>query len=137
MSNNQLHHAGVKGMKWGVRKDRNKGTITPSKGRKKLSAMEKTGVTNTKAGRKAYGNVEDSINYSRPKKSKSKTSASSKLRSMASKTLKAATAGLNTAVAIQADVEIAKSSYKLINSVPNKDRGYVAAAIYSAEYKND
>lgn len=55
-----LSHAGIKGMKWGVRRYQNKdGTLTPE-GRKRYLATD--GKTLTKAGKKKFENKDGSLN---------------------------------------------------------------------------
>jgi hypothetical protein len=68
-----LQHVGVKGMKWGHHKAGTGGSITPDAGAKRLKLLE-VQMKNTKDPAKLkelqtkYGKIEDSINYSKPKK---------------------------------------------------------------------
>lgn len=74
-----LQHHGIKGMHWGIHRKRNDSgggqptkQLTPDEGGKLLKKLE-TQMKNTKdpaklkSLEKAYGKIEDSINYSKPK----------------------------------------------------------------------
>ena len=158
-----IEHFGVKGMKWGVRKAKKSG-VSPSKGAKQLTAMEKSGSLKTKAGRKAYGDLEDSIDYSRPKKPKGKSlneklgdwsrkegqkninrsvknararkAKFAKLKAVTSMTLKNASKMLNTAVDLNDAVEEYKGASKVLDATPNSLKMEVASILYNSNKKN-
>ena len=61
MSNNEIYHFGIKGMKWGVRRYQNKDGSLTSKGKKRYSSYHKA-IDKGRFGEKGVKRIEERMN---------------------------------------------------------------------------